>query len=597
MIDNQQINGKYLYYAFVSGGNMVLQNQIGLNEINVFPVRDKDTGTNLASTVRMVIDSIKPEKSYKKTINNIAEAALQGARGNSGIIFAQFLYGLAKETEDKISTDLHEFAISVKNSIPYVYKAIANPVEGTMLTVINEWSEYLDSKKNLKKEFKSVFIDSIEVLEKSLEQTSSKLKILDKYHVVDAGAKGFVLFIKGVIDFVLNRNIRELSINQTNTIELIHEDEHNTDEITYRYCTEAVLKNMQFSTDALKDKLEKDGDSVVVAGDKDMCRIHIHTNEPAKLFHKLHKISTITYQKVDDMVRQNEIASNRKWNIAVVTDSTCDLDKDLIDKYQINLVPLNLNFGENQYLDKVSIQPEQFYDLLEKEEVFPKSSQINETTFTNVYSQLSSHYDAIISLHLTSKFSGTYQSSKSAAKRVQQEFGKPIFVFDSSNLSGALGLMVLKTAMSIEEGLGFEEITHKLTQWKEQTEIFVSVANLKYMLKGGRVSGLKGKIASMLNLNPVISMDKQGNSTLFGTTLNQKSSLKKIFKHIEKIKKDKEVWNYIVLHANNSDGAKLTSSEMQKITGKKPLSVVDISPIIGMHAGIGANAVSIMFEN
>jgi len=146
-IEAPHINGTFLYYAFIAGGNQILENQIELNRINVFPVNDKDTGTNLASTIRSVIDNIKPHKSYKTTVNNIADAALIGARGNSGVIFAQFLHGLSRETLNKPIITLPEFAESVNKSIPYIYEAIANPVEGTMLTVIKEWSDFLNTKK------------------------------------------------------------------------------------------------------------------------------------------------------------------------------------------------------------------------------------------------------------------------------------------------------------------------------------------------------------------------------------------------------------------------------------------------------------------
>ncbi|PLX05323.1 MAG: fatty acid-binding protein DegV [Marinilabiliales bacterium] len=593
----QQINGKYLYYAFVSGGNQILQNQYEINEINVFPVRDKDTGTNLASTVRAVIDNIKPHKSYKTTVNKIAEAALMGARGNSGVIFAQFLYGLSKETQDKHVISLNEFAESVKRSIPYIYEAISNPVEGTILTVIKDWSEFIYKKKTLGQDFKNVLIESLETAERSLKETTFKLKALNKYGVVDAGAKGFVLFIKGIIDFVKNRNIRDLANTSYQTISLIHTEDVMEEDIHHRYCTEAILKGLSIKKPELQKILGDAGDSVVVAGSDDICRIHVHTNTPAELFHNLKNYSTITFQKVDDMVRQNEVVVNRKWNIAIVTDSTCDLPQDLLDYYQINMLPLNLNFGDNHYLDKITVQPEQFYDLLETEEAFPTTSQINEHAFTNVYSQLASHYDYIISLHLTGKFSGTYESSRKAAERIKKEFDTEIFSFDSRNLSGALGLLVLKTAQSIENGESFESIKSNLASWRENAKIFVSVRNLKYMIKGGRVSKPKGMIAKTLGLNPVISMDGDGNSQLFGKTFSQNASLKKIFKHISKISKGKKIWNYVVLHAHNESGANETSLKMQEITGKKPLSVINISPVIGMHAGIGANAVALLFEN
>jgi DegV family protein with EDD domain len=261
------------------------------------------------------------------------------------------------------------------------------------------------------------------------------------------------------------------------------------------------------------------------------------------------------------------------------------------------MVPINLNFGDSHYLDKVTIQPEQFYSLLESSEEFPKTSQINEHSFMGVYSHLASHYDAIIALHLTSQFSGTYLSSKKAADRISKEFNKPVYVLDSRNLSGALGLLVLKTSQAIEEGKSYEEIIKSFEKWRENAKIFVSVKDLKYMIKGGRVSKPKGFIANALGLNPVISMDEEGKSLLFGKTFSQNSSLNKIFKHIAKLKKTKSIWNYIILHAHNQEGAIEVEAKMIEIVQKKPISVVDISPVIGMHAGNGAVAISLLFNS
>ena len=596
-IEAPVINGKFLYYAFIAGGNQIMQNQVELNRINVFPVNDKDTGTNLASTIRSVIDNIKPHKSYKTTVNNIADAALIGARGNSGVIFAQFLHGLSRETINKPIINLSEFAESVKNTIPYIYEAIANPVEGTMLTVIKDWSDFINSKKEVIHDFENVLIDSSAVLKKSLAETTLKLKALNKSGFVDAGAKGFVLFINGIIDFIKNRNIRNLVVDSNENISLIHSEELSDEEITHRFCTEAIIKNVNISKTELQKILCKSGDSVVVAGSESICRIHVHTNNPAELFHQLKNMGTITYQKVDDMVRQQEAVIKRKWNIALVTDSTCDLSQDLIDFYQINVVPINLNFGDYHYLDKVTIQPNQFYDLLETHAEFPKTSQINEQAFTNLYSHLASHYDAIIAVHLTSQFSGTFANSVKAGERISKEFNKPVYVIDSKNLSGALGLLVLKAAQNIEAGESVESIVKSLEKDVIQTKIFVSVRDLRYMIKGGRVSKPKGLIASALGLNPVISMDEHGKSLLFGKTFSQEASLNKIYTHILKIGRGKTVWNYIILHAHNPDGAQKAEEKMRQITGKKAVSVVDISPVIGMHAGNGAIAISLLFTD
>ncbi|MGL4520443.1 MAG: DAK2 domain-containing protein [Phocaeicola sp.] len=590
-------NGKILYYSFLAGANQLFTYQEEINQINVFPVSDKDTGTNLAATVRAVIDTIKPHKSYKTTVTHMAEAALMGARGNSGVIFAQFLYGLSCETKNKAAIDSTEFAESVRRSVPYIYQAIANPVEGTMLTVIKEWAEYLSMKSMKNYDFKKVLIDSLEILERSLIETTSKLNILKNLEVVDAGAKGFVLFMKGVIDFIRVGNIRELPLVLSATPSVTHVDHPIDGEIAYRYCTEALIKERTLSHDELQQVVNRHGDSVVVAGSQTTCRIHVHTNSPAQLFQELQGCGTITFQKVDDMVRQQEIATKRKWNIALVTDSSCDLPQELIDYYQIHVIPLNLSFGENHFLDKVTIQPDNFYDMLESEENFPKSSQINEQTFTNLYAHLALHYDAIISIHLTAQFSGTFANSVKAGMRISKEYHKPIHVIDSKNLSGGLGLLVWKAAKKIEEGSGVDAIVKMIGEDIAQTKIFVSVRDLHSMIRGGRVSKPKGFIANLLGFNPVISMDEQGKSLLFGNTFSQQASLQKVMSHIEKVSMKRPIWNYIVLHAHHRVGADKTEQEMIRLTGKQAASVVDISPIIGMHAGKGAIAIALLLNS
>jgi len=591
-----QLDGRNLYYIFVAGAHRILENQSELNNINFFPIKDNDTGTNLASTIRSVIDNIRPNRSFKITANNIAEAALIGARGNSGIIFAQFFYGISMEISDKKIININDFADSLKKSIRYIYDAVANPVEGTILTVIKDWAEYIYSRKNSVFDFKEMLINSFEILKKSLQETKSKLKILSNSNVVDAGAKGFVFFIEGIINFISKGNLRKLLTEKVQNISLIHSENAVDEIINYRYCTEAIIKDIKIDKKSLKNILQTNGDSAVVAGSEKISRIHVHTNQPAELFFKLKDYGTITFQKVDDMVRQNEVVTNRKWNIALVTDSTCDLPLEIMDKYQIHRLPLNLNFGENFYLDKVTIQPDQFYDLLSSFPEFPKTAQINERSFTNLYAHLASHYDAIISIHLTSQFSGTFLNSQKAAKRIRTEFGKPIITIDSRNLSGALGLIVLRLAQAIEKGLSLPEIEELSQKWVKNTKIFVSVKTLKYMVKGGRVSATKGFISNLLNINPIVSMDEEGKSFLFGKTFSQKMNMKKVILHIKSLMKKNTISDYIVLHAQNPNSAEWYIKEMKLITGKEPVSVINISPVIGMNAGIGAASVAIMLD-
>ncbi|MCE5345048.1 MAG: DegV family EDD domain-containing protein [Bacteroidales bacterium] len=591
-----EIDGRRLYYSFIAGAKKILEQQYYLNKINVFPVNDGDTGSNMATTIRSVIESIHPDRSFKITANRIAETTMTNARGNSGIIFAQFLFGFSKETGESKTLNIPQFAISIKNSVPYMYEAIANPVEGTMLTVIKEWSEFIyDQRENIK-DFNQLFIRSREVIRKSLLETKQKLLVLAKANVVDAGANAFSFFIDGIIDLIYSNSIRKLILSKSESLILPANNEHVPEEVKFRYCTEGILKNLTIDQKSLSTILQQYGDSVVIGGNDKVKHIHVHTNNPADMFLKLKDIGLITFQKADDMLRQNEVVYKRKWKIALVTDSTCDLPQEILDYYQINILPLNINFGESHYLDKITIRPDQFYTLLNQQSEFPKTSQINVKTFGTLYAQLATSYDSIIAVHLTDRFSGTFFNSRKAALDAGKEFNIPITVLNSKSLSGALGLIILRTARAIEAGFSHDEIVLMADKWIKDTRIFVSVKTLKYMVRGGRVSYVKGFIASLLNINPIVSMDESGSSFVFGRTFSQKTNMEKVIEHLSTICKSREIWNYIVLHAQNKEAAEWYTRKMNDLTGKMPVAVVNISPVIGANTGIGAASVAIMFN-
>ena len=239
-----QIDGRRLYYSFLAGTKKVLDNQAELNRINVFPVSDGDTGSNMAATVRSVFDRVQPHRSYKITIDRIAETAMTNARGNSGIIFAQLLYGISNETGQYQSVNFSQFAGSVKNSVRYVYEAVAVPVEGTMLTVISDWADYIYSRRNENSDFVQALADSVEVVERSLEETRHKLAVLARAKVVDAGAKGFVFFIRGIVDFLRKNDMRFILDSKTEIQPVHNEDTHIPEQVDMRYCTEAVLREV-----------------------------------------------------------------------------------------------------------------------------------------------------------------------------------------------------------------------------------------------------------------------------------------------------------------------------------------------------------------
>jgi fatty acid kinase/fatty acid kinase fatty acid binding subunit len=408
-----EIDGRKLYYGFLAGTFNVIRNQQDINKINVFPVPDGDTGTNMAATMRHIIDQVKPHPSFKKTADSIAVAALDGARGNSGIIFAQFLHGFNEKVQELKGQTINvkKFAATLKNALSHAYKAIDTPVEGTIITVLREWADYIDSIKETLDDFFKLFPASLEVAQKALKKTPQQLSILKRFKVVDAGGQGFVYFLEGITEFFKEPNLKKYLIFKSAPITEEHKVEVVAPEhLSYRFCTEALLQQVEqkpLEKETIRDAIKDLGDSLVIAGGVKKRRVHIHTDQPTSFFYALKDFGSLTFQKVDDMVKQYDVVHRRKWNIALVTDSSCDLPKDILDRFQIHQVPINLHFGSNNYLDKVTITPKHFYSLLDQSPQFPTSSQPNITTFRNLYSHLSAHYDSVIALHLSHQMSGT----------------------------------------------------------------------------------------------------------------------------------------------------------------------------------------------
>ena len=477
------IDGHNWYYSFLSGAKKIIENQKHINKINVFPVPDGDTGANLASTLRSIIDNTSPHQSFDRTAESIADAALIGARGNSGIIFAQFLYGISNEMNGKERIDVSTFAEIMLNSVKYAYDAIANPIEGTMISVIRAWAEFLYYIKDNVDDFIKFLIAGLEKAKEALVKTTSQLKILTKMNVVDAGAQGFVMFLEGMLEFLVSGIKADMGMITVEEDEAVDDFPH--DEITYRYCTEALFSGEKLDKNLIREQIINMGDSVAVAGSPRKLRIHIHTDTPEKVFEKIAKHGLIINQKVDDMVMQNEVVHNRKHPIALLTDSTCDLPEDLMDEHQIHFVSLNLMLDGNQYLDKVTISSERFYELMDKSADFPTTSQPSINDITNKYNFLASHYDSIIAVHASSGLSGTYSNSYTAAEKISKQSGKNISVIDSQCLSGTLGLLMYRAALALEDGMSHEELVAKLEEWKKKTLIFVNPHTMKNFVKGG----------------------------------------------------------------------------------------------------------------
>ncbi|MBN1501811.1 MAG: DegV family EDD domain-containing protein [Spirochaetes bacterium] len=592
MKDYTKLNGIRLYNSFLSGYDNLLKQKNYLNEINVFPVADGDTGSNMVSTFYSTIQAEKISDSLSQTLNSIADKALSGARGNSGIIVAQFINGLAYECSEKDVMTTFEFGSALRNAAKSTYNSLEDPKEGTLLTILRVWSEEMYILGQAIHNFNDLFIKSITSARTALKKTKEQLSVLKKAGVIDAGASGFVSFLEGIAGMISTGIVPA----QKTVIQELHDEDEKTlhdipvsdKEILFRYCTEALMLR-ESSDEITREKLNPYGDSLIISRGRNKTKIHIHTNNPSAVFLILKDYGAIIEQKVDDMLLQYNAVHNPLSETAIVTDSIADIPRELIDRYQIHVIPQKIIWGKNEYLDRITITGETFYPYLNSHQEYPTSSAPDPLRVEQTFEWLASHYRSIIAIPVAKVQSGTWQVMKNSISRLREK-GYPATVIDSRLNSAAEGLAVISAAEHATAGMAYDEILRNLESTLEKARIYVSVATFKYMVRGGRVSALKGFIANVINLKPVITLNAEGRGTAHSTSFSRTASLKKILKNAAKNRDS--ISRYAVVHAGVPAQAEIFAEKLTEATGKKPEYIMEISPVVGIHAGIGALAVA-----
>ena len=304
----QCIDGKKFRDMFVSGANNLQNNKDLVDKLNVFPVPDGDTGTNMSLTISYAIKELA--KVQNDNVTDIGKAlskgSLMGARGNSGVILSQIIRGIAKSVEGKENLNVVDLANAFKNGSDTAYKAVIKPIEGTILTVVRESGEYAE---NIAQED----MDMIEFLElvvekanESLNKTPELLKALKEAGVVDSGGKGLVLIYEGMLSSLKGNNIELVEGGISSDTNVSVEQNISTEDIKYQYCTEFILETDKISDVQMRDKMLKYGDSLVVVGDDGIIKVHVHTNTPGDVLQEALAFGQLLTIKIENMKLQHE---------------------------------------------------------------------------------------------------------------------------------------------------------------------------------------------------------------------------------------------------------------------------------------------------
>lgn len=306
-----RIDTNLLKKAIIHAAFVLRQNKEIVDALNVFPVPDGDTGTNMSLTMDQAVKELTEISStdLKKVADKAAWGSLMGARGNSGVILSQLFRGFAQGIPTgRDSISCMELALAYKSGVDSAYRAVMRPVEGTILTVARETAEKMIFEAKRSNNLEKILDNTLRYGEKVLEKTPEMLKELKEANVVDAGGKGLLFLMKGFLEVIKNPEMDISSVQKVTAERPAEEAVHSKtlQEIKYIYCTELFVTGETIDIDALKRELSNLGDSMIVVGNGELVKIHMHTNNPDMVLGCSLKWGELSNIKIDNMKIQHE---------------------------------------------------------------------------------------------------------------------------------------------------------------------------------------------------------------------------------------------------------------------------------------------------
>ena len=380
------LNGKDFKEMLSSGAANLDNNQAEINALNVFPVPDGDTGTNMSMTFNS--GAKEANQCFSNNIGDVAKSLskglLMGARGNSGVITSQIFRGLAQSIEGKEEINTKELAEAFENGTRVAYKAIMKPVEGTILTVIREGSWYANRevKENPKMDIETYFHRLEYFMEDSLEHTPDLLPILKEANVVDSGGAGLLKIVQGFIAYIDGTPVTTNAV----VVELARNAQSVFENEEFGYCTEFILRLKEnylkgFDENVLKNKLAKEGESLVFVSDEDLIKVHVHTLHPGDALNLAQRYGEFVKIKVENMqeqhselVKEGEVKPKEKKAIGVIAVAAGEGVTNLMYELGVDCVisgGQTMNPSTSDFIEKIKE-----LDHCEKIMIFPNNSNI-----------------------------------------------------------------------------------------------------------------------------------------------------------------------------------------------------------------------------
>lgn len=561
-----------------------------INKINIFPVPDQDTGTNLTKTLLGIKAAISSKEF--KDLNEVSQAVLDGAidsaQGNAGVIYTGFLAGFLPVL-DKNPVGVPKLSLAFEEGAKRARISIQSPKEGTILDVIEAVAEVFKKESESEKDIIVIFKKALASAHDALLKTREKMEIFKKANVVDAGGLGFLIILESYLEALTGEKKEERK--EENYSEKIR---RFVQTISYRYEIVSLIENSRFSEKSLKEKLKNMGDclDIVQAGSK--TKIHIHTDSPDEVKGVIRESGVILSLREEDMAK--EVVgeeSVKKVSIGIVTEDVAMLLPKIIERYQVEIVGLKYEWpvenelpGENLYqkmreADKRGIK------------IFPKTSQAPPKSYFEAYQKQLQKFDKVLCIALDSKVSGSYNSARQAVEMLKEEDRGKVYVIDSLNAAGGQALLVLRAIELIQERREIEEVIEELENLIPQTRLYIAFEDPKWVEAIGRISRSQAdwiRRMKKINLHPLMELKKgvvSKGGVVFAHDVAE-AIFKKILKESRKTIKEKKGIRVIICHADNLEQAeKLKKIVKERIGAEVPF--ISLGPLI-ICAAVGPGA-------
>jgi uncharacterized protein len=584
------------------GAAAVSASAVRLNDLNVYPVPDGDTGSNLASTATKLADGLESSSAHDPpALAAVAKrAALAGASGNSGIILSQIVAGFVDVMGNGDAIDQALFARALRAATEAAYRPVQQPIEGTMLTVIREMAEKAEGMPGAP--IGRVIDAVLEQAADTVERTQSMLGVLRDAGVVDAGAAGLVEYARGAAAGY--RGIRIQAPQQTLarplTVDLLHQEQSR-----YRYCTSFLVEGSAIDPAALEQALQPLGDSLLVVGEPPLVKVHIHTDDPGRALSAGVAMGTLDGIEVANMHEQTRARERRLTVIeggmagsqpltaataALVLDSTADLPDVRGAHENWRSVPLTVRFGDSEYADGIDIDRAGFYRLLRDSPHHPSTAAPSPGAFADVFADLAD-YRRVFVLPVSSKVSASHRSALAAAA------GDPrVIVLDGLSVSAGT-LLLAGVQRRLEAGTTADEVEEWVSGARSRLGLLIALDTLEYLRRGGRIGPARKAAGTALGVRPLLTL-RDGEIAEFGRVFGRRAVWGAFERYLrDRAPEDADV-RVAIAHADAAPQAQRLVELVARVRPQATLEhVVELGAAVGAHGGPGALGLAVLVDS